>query len=53
MSIALKEARETRYWLTLIIEAQLMTVSEVSSVLEETEQLIKIIYTIIKKTKQK
>jgi four helix bundle protein len=53
MNIALKEARETRYWLTLILEAELFPATRLNPILVETEELIKIIYTIIQKTKNK
>lgn len=46
-SIALKEARETRYWLKLLIKSELIPSEKVSSILNECEQLIKIIATSI------
>ncbi len=46
-SIALKEARETRYWLKLLIKAELIPEEKVSSILNECEELIKIIATSI------
>jgi four helix bundle protein len=52
MTIALKEARETRYWLTLIIEAELVPASRLESLLSETEEIIKVIYTIIQNSKK-
>ena len=51
MNIALKEARETRYWLTLIQDAELIPPKRLASILEETEEIIKIIYTIIQKNR--
>lgn len=51
MSIALKEARETRYWLTLIIEANLLPAKRLDAVLTEIEEIIKILYTIIQNSK--
>ncbi len=53
MNIALKETRETRYWLTLLLEAELFPIARLTSILAETEEIIKILYTIIQKTKQK
>lgn len=51
MNLALKEARETRYWLTLVIEAELLTAKRLGPILTEVEELIKILYTIIQNTK--
>ena len=51
MNIALKEAREARYWLTLVIEAEIFPATRLEPILAETEEIIKIIYTIIKNTK--
>ncbi len=42
-SISLKEARETRYWLRILIKSELIPEEKVSSILSECEQLIKII----------
>ncbi|WP_339461720.1 four helix bundle protein [Nodularia spumigena] len=42
-SIALKEAKETKYWLKLLIKSEMMTEAQVKSLLDECEQLIKII----------
>lgn len=53
MSIALKEARETRYWLTLVLEAEIFPSTRLDSILSETEEIIKILYTIIQNTKNK
>ena len=51
MHIALKETRETHYWLTLLIEAELFSIKQIASLQQETKELTKIIYTIIQKTK--
>lgn len=51
-TIALKEARETEYWLRLILETKLIDQITVSPLLEEIVELIKILTTIIKKTKE-
>lgn len=53
MSIALKEARETRYWLTLILEAEVLSAKRLDSVLIEIEEIIKVVYTIIQNSKDK
>lgn len=51
MSIASKEARETRYWLLLLQKSQLVKI-ELSSYLNEIEQIINILTAIVK-TSQK
>jgi four helix bundle protein len=49
MSICLKELRETRRWLRLIIRVPLITpTSNAEMLLQETEELIKIFYTSIR-----
>ncbi|YAF99424.1 MAG: four helix bundle protein (plasmid) [Nodularia sp. CChRGM 3473] len=52
LEISLKEARETRYWLRILITTQIIKESQLSSLLKESEELIKIIAAIIVKTKQ-
>ena len=47
MSIAAKEARETRYWLRLLDETEL-TDKEVKKLLNESEEIINILTKIIK-----
>lgn len=47
MSIASKEARETKYWLRLLSESQLVSV-DVSFYLQEIEHIINIITKIVK-----
>lgn len=49
MTIALREARETLYWLKILKETDIIIISD--KILEESESLIKIITTIIKNTK--
>jgi len=48
MSIASKEARETNYWLRLIIDAEILDKQKCSSLLKESEELIKILTSIVK-----
>lgn len=50
LGIALKEAQETRYWLRIIIESQLLADEETQSLLKESDELVRIINTIIKNT---
>ncbi|MBN3924826.1 MAG: four helix bundle protein [Nostoc sp. NMS4] len=52
-SIALKEAKETKYWLKLLIKSEMMTEAQVRNILDECEQLIKIIAKSIVTTKAK
>lgn len=47
LSIALKEARETRYWLALIDSTVLSHNSEVQTLIQESTELTKILFTII------
>ncbi len=48
-SIAAKEARETRYWLRLLIAAKGVTRERLAPLIEESDQLVAILTTIIKK----
>lgn len=48
MSIARKEAREANYWLRLLNGAQITHISELENLLEESEQLIRILTSIVK-----
>ena len=52
MSISSKEARETRYWLKLIDESQHFKI-EVSSLLKDCEELIKMLTAIVKTVQTK
>ncbi len=51
LTISLKEARETEYWLKLIYEANLVEDVKLNQALKEVNELIKILTTIIKNTK--
>lgn len=52
LQIALKEARETRYWLRLLLAAEIVSETRLVPLLDEANELIKILATIIVKTKQ-
>ena len=52
LQIALKEARETRYWLRLLIATNLMPENRLSPLLQESDELIKILASIIVQTKR-
>jgi four helix bundle protein len=51
MGIALKEARESNYWLRLIKVSELVKSEELDYLLEESEQLRKILTSIVKTSK--
>jgi len=52
LSIACKEARETHYWLRLLSATGLVSESQMTELLDEANQLIAILTTIIKKTRE-
>ena len=52
MEIALKEARETRYWIRVIIASELVPENRLVSLLNEANELIKILSAIIIKKKK-
>lgn len=51
MSIASKEARETKYWLRLLDKSELTTIS-ITAYLEEVEHIVNIITKIIKTSQE-
>lgn len=51
LTIALKEARETEYWLKIIFEVKLAEQDLVVDLLKEINEIIKILTSIIKKSK--
>jgi len=53
LSISLKEARETMYWIELLKETNYLTQKEADSILKDLVELIKLLVTIIKTTKEK
>jgi four helix bundle protein len=52
-AIAQKEARESKYWLTLLVKSGIIPVSRITNLAEETDEIIAIITAIIVKTKRK
>jgi len=50
-SIACKEARETHYWLRLLVASKMMPAARLSSLIDEANQLIAVLTTIVKKTR--
>ena len=53
LSIAYKEARETRYWLSLLVESGYLNNDEISNILTQNEEILKIIGAIQKTIKDK
>ncbi len=53
LEIALKEARETEYWLMLLVEAELIEEQRIKLLRQESDEIIKILVAITKKIKQK
>ncbi len=51
MTISLKEARETNYWLKMISESGLVSKGRLESILKENIEIIKILTVIVKKSK--
>lgn len=50
-SIALKEARETHYWLKLLRATELLSSEEANPLLREANELVAILTTIVKNSK--
>jgi len=48
MSIARKEARETHYWLRLLKESELLTEEQLSEILQESDEIVRILTSIVK-----
>jgi four helix bundle protein len=51
MGVALKEARESNYWLRLIRVSELTTADELEYLLKESEELRRILTSIVKTSK--
>lgn len=52
ISVAYKEARESGYWLRLIIKGKLMLFEEIDKVYKEREELVKILNSILKTSRK-
>ncbi|VDB00498.1 FIG00658223: hypothetical protein [Olavius algarvensis spirochete endosymbiont] len=48
MSIARKEARETHYWLRLLKESEIVSEAQLSEVINEADEIIRILTAIVK-----
>ena len=53
MSIALKEANETDYWLDLLHQSDYLTTESHQSIKPDIEELLKLLVSIVKTTKEK
>lgn len=53
LSIAYKECRETHYWLRLLKETDYLSLDQASSIIHDCEELLKIIVSILKSSKNK
>jgi len=51
MSIACKEARETHYWLRLLIASDVLPESKISELVKESDELVRILSTIVKSSR--
>ena len=52
-SIALKEASETRYWIDIMIQSEIISEKKFSSMIDEINRIIRILISTIKKLKDK
>lgn len=52
MNIALKEANETDYWLEMVKEGDYISEREFKSISKDCQEIIKILASIVKSTKQ-
>ena len=48
MSIALKEAAESRYWISLLKDENYITLKQFESLMEDLEEIIKILVKVVK-----
>ena len=53
MSIASKEARESRYWLSLLSDSRILKDFDFSELLTEIDEIVKMLTKIVKTTQQK
>ena len=51
LKISYKEARETMYWLKILNETNYISETEFKSISEDCDEILKLLYTIIKNTK--
>lgn len=53
LAIALKEARETEYWLKLLVESKSIQINEYQSLFSDCDEIIRLLTSIIKTLKSK
>ncbi|UKB85791.1 four helix bundle protein [Chryseobacterium sp. MEBOG06] len=53
MSISLKEANETLYWIQLLKDSSIIDISIYNSVFPQAEEMVKLLVSIVKTTKIK
>jgi four helix bundle protein len=53
MEVSLKEARETEYWLIVLVQSETIHPEKVKSLRQEIDIIIRILVTITKKVKEK
>jgi len=53
MSIALKEASETKYWLELLIETEYVSQNQYKSLIDDLSKIIGTLVNIVNTTKNK
>jgi four helix bundle protein len=51
ISISYKEAQETKYWLKLLFQTDSISEIQYSSMLKDCEEILKILFSILKKTR--
>ena len=51
MSISLKEARETFYWLRILKEVEALPAEKMNDIIDESEQVLKILTKIVKSSR--
>lgn len=52
LSISLKEAKESKYWIELLRETDYLTQKAADNILEDLTEILKLLTSIIKKTKE-
>lgn len=52
LNIALKERRESEYWIRLLKDAEILTLMEYESIINDCRELIKLLTSIIKSSKR-
>ena len=53
MNIALKEANETKYWLELLYDSDLLTLKQFQSIHSEIKELVALLVSIVKTSRTK